>query len=183
MEGEPSFFALASTWQVIAAVAAIWAVLATFAAPWINARLTENWQQRQERRRLKLWVFGTLMQDRGGPISNDAVRAYNLIDALFHDGRKVRDAWGEYYDSLGDGRLGTGEGARIREDKRNALLRTMAEEIGLGDHFVSQDFTRVYRPMGMAEQDEINHMQQQLLKKELSERLTSDRQDTPKPDN
>ncbi len=160
-------FDLARTWQIVAAVAAVWAVIATLAVPFVSFRLSAKWQERQERRRLKLWVFGTLMQDRGGPVSVDAVRAYNLIDSLSYDSRIVRDKWADYYNSLADSRLNSQEGWRIRDDKRHVLLRSMADDIGLGKSFVSDDFSRVYYPDGLAEQAAINTLQQQILKQEL----------------
>lgn len=171
-----SVWELASTWQIVAAAAAVWAVVATFAAPVIGARLTANWQERQERKRLKLWVFGTLMQDRAVQITPEAVRAYNLIDALFHDARDVRDKWGDYYNSLGDDRLNSAEGGRIREDKRNALLRAVAMELGLGRDFTSEDFSRVYLPQGVAEQYDLARLQQQVDRHDLAERLQKRRQ-------
>lgn len=168
-----TLFARASTWQIIAAVSTIWAVVATFASPFISSRLMSTFQMEQEKRRQKLWVFATLMQDRGSPVSNDAVRCYNLIDALFHDSRTVRDRWGIYFNSLCDQRLSnSNEGSRIREEKRNDLLSAMAVDLGLGDHFDSDDFSRVYMPRGIVEQQELALAQQELLRRDLRERLT-----------
>ena len=166
-----SLLELASTWQIVAAVATVWAVVATLAVPFISSRLSTKWQDRQERRRLKLWVFGTLMQDRASPINADVVRAYNLIDALFHDSRDVRDKWAEYHESLLDGRLNSAEGGRIRQDKRDALLRAMAVEINLGKYFSSGDFSRVYMPEGLRRSAELDWLQQTVLRRELEERL------------
>ena len=133
--------------------------------------MSANWQNDQERKRLKLYVFGHIMQDRANPANIDAVRAYNLIDALFHDTKSVRDKWQDYYDSLGDSRLSSDEGTRIRDDKRTELLRAMAEDIGLGKDFSSVDFSRVYWPEGLEQERTLQLLQQQVTRHDLVERL------------
>ena len=171
MQEVTPFFDRASVWQVITAVVAIWAVVATLVAPFIGSRLSVSWQRLQERNRLKLWVFGSLMQDRANPGSIDAVRAYNLIDSLFHDARGVRDKWHEYYDSLSDHRLNSNEGWSMREGKRTNLLRTMAEEIGFGRDFSSVDFSRIYWPEGLAQTQELEALQRKVATQQLVQQL------------
>ena len=165
------FLERASVWQIVSAVTAIWAIVATLAAPYIGSRMSAYWQNNQERKRLKLYVFGHILQDRANPANIDVVRAYNLIDALFHDTKSVRDKWQDYYDSLGDSRLSSDEGTRIRDDKRTELLRAMAEDIGMGKDFSSVDFSRVYWPEGLEQERSLQLLQQQVTRHDLVERL------------
>ena len=165
------FLERASVWQIVSAVLAFWAIVATFATAYIGSRMSAYWQNNQERKRLKLYVFGHILQDRANPANIDVVRAYNLIDALFHDTKSVRDKWQDYYDSLGDSRLSSDEGTRIRDDKRTELLRAMAEDIGMGKDFSSVEFSRVYWPEGLEQERSLQLLQQQVTRHDLVERL------------
>jgi len=79
--------AVATTW---AAIATSRAVAATRKAPIDAARVAASLQEANERRRLKLWVFATIMQNRHFIGETDGVRTLNLIDTVFHDAPAVR---------------------------------------------------------------------------------------------
>jgi hypothetical protein len=85
--------AVATTW---AAIATSRAVIATRKPPIDAARLAASLQENSERRRTKLWVFGTIMQNRQFLAEVDCVRALNLVEAVFHDAPEVRDSWAKY---------------------------------------------------------------------------------------
>src|ERR1700730_613319 len=74
--------AVATTW---AAVATSKAVAATRNAPIDAAQLAASLQDTSEKRRLKLWIFATIMQNRHFLGEVECVRAINLIDTVFHD--------------------------------------------------------------------------------------------------
>src|SRR5262245_23484574 len=84
-----------------AAIATGFAAYATWRAPRSAAELAEQLRQasekQSERRRLKLHVFATLMQERASLATLDGVRCLNLIDVIFHDCREVREAWAELF--------------------------------------------------------------------------------------
>src|SRR5262245_17834279 len=100
--------------ELIAAIAAIWAafatpwaavatsraVIATRKAPVDAAQVAASLQEASEKRRLKLWVFGTIMQNRHFLGEVDCVKALNLIDAVFYDVTEVRNAWANLYAAL-----------------------------------------------------------------------------------
>jgi len=83
--------AVATTW---AAIATSKAITATKKAPVDAAHVAASLQEASERTRLKLWVFGTVMQNRHFLGEVECVKAPNLIDTVFHDSPGVRDAWG-----------------------------------------------------------------------------------------
>ena len=91
----------AETYSLIAAifsaVATGFAAVASWRAPITAARLAErlrrDMQQSEERRRQKIQVFTTLMQERSAIWTEAAVRALNAIDVVFNDARPVREAW------------------------------------------------------------------------------------------
>src|SRR5690348_8507290 len=90
-----------------------WAIVgATLMGP-VLAVQAQKWIERaRERRERKTWVFNTLMATRAARLSNDHVRALNMIDLAFYGRRilgqsrrtrkeqRVIDAWREYFDHL-----------------------------------------------------------------------------------
>ncbi len=87
-----------NTANAILAINALAIVLAPIVALWIGGIL----QRRSETHRSKLTLFGTLVGLRHEPLSTDAIRALNLIDAVFADDPAVREAWTRYYAALND---------------------------------------------------------------------------------
>jgi hypothetical protein len=92
-------FSLAAA--IFSAIATGLAAFATWRAPTAAARLAETLrrdsERAQERQKNKLHVFAMLMQERAAIYSENAVRALNLIDVVFVDSRKVREAWAELF--------------------------------------------------------------------------------------
>lgn len=88
---------LAVTAAVMSALATGLAAWATWKGPLAAAKAAERLRRQgdddAERRRLKLWVFTALMQERGFLASIDAVRALNLIDVVYRDSTALREAW------------------------------------------------------------------------------------------
>ena len=78
----------------------VWVILATLAGPVIAVQ-TQKWIERAtERRRRRLQIFSVLMSNRATRISDDFVRALNLIDLEFLPGwwspgkdKAVINAW------------------------------------------------------------------------------------------
>jgi hypothetical protein len=93
--------AFATTW---AAVATSRAIAVSRKAPIDAAQIAASLQDASERRRLKLWVFATIMQNRQFLAEADSVGALNLIDTVFHDVPPVRDAWANFFAALNDQR-------------------------------------------------------------------------------
>lgn len=141
--------------EVVAAflsmVATGFAAYATWKGPQRAAQLAEEMRRQSEevneRRRMRLALFGTLMQERAFIASPEAVQALNSIDVVFNDAEEVREAWAELLNALG---AGTPE--HVREERIRKLLKAMALELGIGAGLRMDDLSRVYYPTGLAEE-------------------------------
>ena len=158
--------AVATTW---AAVATSKAVAATRKAPLDAAHVAASLQEANEKRRLKMWVFTTVMQNRHFLGETEAVKALNVIDTVFHDSSAVRDSWANLFSALNDQRNFPPTGpAPIIDERRTALLTSMARELGLIQNLRPDDFTRVYLPKNILAQLQIRDMQQRAALNALS---------------
>ncbi|MCK1299723.1 MULTISPECIES: DUF6680 family protein [unclassified Bradyrhizobium] len=87
-----------------------WVVLATLLGP-VVAVQTQKWIERaSERGRRRQWIFTALMANRATRLSDEYVRALNLIDLEFSPkrfggaaDRRVINAWRALFGELGDG--------------------------------------------------------------------------------
>jgi hypothetical protein len=163
--------AFATTW---AAIATSRAVIATRKAPVDAAQVAASLQEASERRRLKLWIFATIMQNRHFLGEIECVKALNLIDTVFHDAAAVRDAWAILFAAFNDQRnfLPTGP-TPVIDERRTALLSAMAKELGLIQNFRPDDFTRVYLPQNIVSEMQIRDMQRRATLNALSNQPTS----------
>jgi hypothetical protein len=127
-------------------------VLAVLLSPLVAVLVTVWLQNRKEKRDMKRWVFNTLVGTRHGPITDEAVRALNMIDVVFHDSPKVRQYWREYYDMLGNPFLSQPEGFRQRQTKNLEMIGAMAKDLGLEKSITALDVDRVYYPQALGEQ-------------------------------
>jgi Flp pilus assembly protein CpaB len=151
-----------------AALAAGLSAYATWRAPQAAAELAESLRRSSERdnerRRLKLHVFGALMQERASWASHDAVRALNLIDVVFHDCKDVREAWAELYQAFDSSKMVP---SHAQDERRKKLLAVMAVDLGLGDELRSDDLGRVYYPNALAEEEYVRQLERQAAKARL----------------
>lgn len=127
-------------------------IAAVLLSPLVAVLVTVWLQNRKEKRDMKRWVFNTLVGTRHGPITDEAVRALNMIDVVFHDSPKVRQYWREYYDMLGNPSLSQPEGFRQRQTKNLEMIGAMAKDLGLEKSITSLDVDRVYYPQALGEQ-------------------------------
>lgn len=159
--------------EIIAAglsvVATALAAYATWMGPRSAAKLAERLRRESEavyeQRRLKLFVFTTLMQDRAMFTSADAVRALNLIDVVFKDATPVREAWAELFLTFD---TKNNIPTHVQEERFRHLLRSMAADIGLGDGLRLDDFGRIYYPNALAEEEAVRRLERQAALQRLS---------------
>jgi hypothetical protein len=85
---------------------------------------------------------------RHNPTSEEAVRALNLIDVVFHDAPRVRELWHEYFAVLNTEGLGGGQ----RQKKNLEMITEMAKVLGYGEAITHLDMDRVYYPVALGEQ-------------------------------
>ena len=146
---------------VASAIATIFAAITAWLGPRSAAELAERLRRdseaRIEHRRMKMWVFTALMQERAAINSSDAVKALNLIDVVYKDCNSVREAWAELLIALNPEK-----GVfQLREEKLRMLLREMAAELQLADRLRSDDFGRVYYPNSLAEEEQWRTLERQ----------------------
>ena len=78
-------------------------IIAVAIIPIIVWVLGIKYQDRKAKKDAQLKVFLTLMADRRtNPITKEWVDALNIIDVVFQDNKRVRQAWREYLDSLNE---------------------------------------------------------------------------------
>jgi hypothetical protein len=146
---------------VFSAVATAFAAFATWRAPITAAKLAEtlrrDGERNDERRRQKLNIFSTLMQERAQIYSENAVRALNLIDVVFNESREVREAWSELFLAF---QLKPYL-QHVVDERLRKLLAEVANDIGLFDKLRTDDLGRVYYPIVLQQQQFIEYMQRQ----------------------
>lgn len=151
--------------QAIAAVAtflaAAAAVFATFRAPRLAAKFAEDLrianQKADEERRLKLWVFTTLMQFRRQIINPSAVAALNLIDVVFCDNAEVRNAWRSFSAAVHE----TPYSPEKVSERYHSILEKMARGLGLHESISIADIQNAYYPEGLGQLDEATYLETQ----------------------
>jgi hypothetical protein len=156
------FWEAVSRPEVIAAalsfLATIAAAVAAYRAPLAAAEhaehLRKNSADEENRKRIKLNVFGQVMQERGDISQRECVIALNLIDIAFYDSVAVREAWAELHQSLAGG-----VPEHVRDERLRKLLRAMAADLGLADNLRLDDFARVYYPNALAEEAHVRIME------------------------
>ena len=159
-------------WLTIINILAV--IIAPIAAVWIGQKL----QDRHDKRKDKLELFKTLMMSRNG-WTVDSVRALNVLDVVFSDDKKVRNAWKKYYDKLCVDNPSDAELIKI-QDAQYDLLEAMAESLGYKDTITWKTIQKPYVPKGMvdAEQNQRKFQEGQLAMAEMAKRMLN--MQTPK---
>jgi hypothetical protein len=126
--------------------------LAILLSPVIAVGISLYIQHRREQRNQKLWIFNTLMATRHSPITDENVRALNMIDVVFHDSPRVRELWREYFEMLNNQGLNNALGFERRQRKNLEMITEMAKVLGYGKAITHLDVDRVYIPQGLETQ-------------------------------
>ena len=111
-------------------------------------------QNRKEQRGQKLSIFSTLIATRHALISEEPVRALNMIDVVFHDCPNVRQLWHEYFGMLNNEGLNNPNGWKQRQAKNLEMITAMAKVLGYGQAITHLDIDRVYYPTGLGTQSQ-----------------------------
>lgn len=125
-------------------------IVAVLLSPIIAVVVTLWYQSRKEKRDTKRWLFGTLIATRHSPLTEESVRALNMIDVVFFNSQPVRKLWREYFDMLNNGGLNNPVGWAARSKKNLELITEMAKVLGYGKEISHLDVDRVYYPEGLA---------------------------------
>lgn len=127
-------------------------ILAVILSPIVAVLVTLWYQHRKERRDSKRWILTTLLATRHSPITDETVRALNLIDIVFHDAAQVRALWHEYFGMLNNEGLNNPSGWSQRQKKNLEMITEMARTLGYGHAITHLDVDRVYYPVGLGQQ-------------------------------
>lgn len=132
-------------------ILAIVQVIAVSLTPIIVWYLGKKYQDRKSKRDAKLKVFLTMMANRKtNPIAKEWVESLNLIDVVFQDDIKVRQAWKEYFDSLNN--------RSPHFDTNNSymldLLSEMAQSLGYKD-LKQTEIDSFYNPQLFLDRDNL----------------------------
>lgn len=127
-------------------------ILAILFSPIIAVLISVYLQTRREKKKQKLWIFNTLIATRHNPITDENVRALNMIDVVFFDYLSVRKLWHEYFDMLSNEGLNNAIGWSQRQKKNLEMITEMAKLIGYKKAITHLDVDRVYYPVGLGNQ-------------------------------
>lgn len=145
----------------LSAVAACFSAFATWhgprAAAMISERMRKDSELEGERRRMKIYVFATLMQERATIASFQSVQMLNSIDFVFHNSPEVREAWADLYSQFSVGNTHY----QLQDEKMRVLLKAMAKEIGFSETLKVDDISRIYYPNALAQQEELDRLQRE----------------------
>ena len=127
----------------------------------IIAVLIGQWlQTRSEKRKDKMHIFKTLMTSRVYGWTQESVHCLNIIDIVFADDKKVRNAWKDLYDKYCVQNPDESQLKKI-ETAQYKLLETMAVSLGYKDKVTWETIQNPYIPQGMLRQIEAQNQSQQ----------------------
>ena len=127
----------------------------------IVAVVIAQWlQNRSEKRKDKVQIFKTLMPSRIYGWTPDSVNALNVIDIVYSDDKKVREAWKDLNDKY---RVTNPDQQHLKkiENAQYKLLEAMANSLGYKDKITWETIQNPYMPVGMAQQIEAQKNMQQ----------------------
>lgn len=165
-------------------ILAIAQVVAVAVVPIIVWFFGIKYQDRKAKKDAQLRVFLTLMANRkANPITRDWVNSLNIIDVVFQENKRVRQAWKEYYDSLNN--------KSPHFETNNSYMLDLLSEMALSLDYKDLKQTEIdafYNPQLFLNQ---NELQNQLISenlrvlkhsKNLSEPFTDDEYNQLYPD-
>lgn len=134
-------------------------IIIPIAAVWIGQFL----QTRAEKRKDKMQIFKTLMTSRIYGWTQESVHCLNIIDIVFSDDEKVRNAWKDLYDKYCVQNPDEAQLKKI-QNAQYKLLETMAKSLGYKDKVTWETIQNPYIPDGMRRQQQEQAASQQAYK-------------------
>ena len=120
-------------------------------------------QTRAEKRKDKMQIFKTLMTSRIYGWTQESVHCLNIIDIMFSDDEKVRNAWKDLYDKYCVQNPDEAQLKKI-QNAQYKLLETMAKSLGYKDKVTWETIQNPYIPDGMRRQQQEQAASQQVYK-------------------
>jgi len=163
---------------------ALWLnIVAVLLSPLVAVIVGQRLQTMKARRDEKRFILATCLAHRAAwAMSEDSVRALNLIDIVFSESKAVRDHWKQLKEAT-LGNVTDPSVAKFIEDKYTALLDEMARDLKLGK--LSQlDLNSPYLPQGVVaqrtSQQEAQSLLLAVLKGERPIKVTASSEEQPK---
>ena len=135
-------------------------LIAIFIIPVVAVIVGQHLQNRAEIRKDKMHIFKVLMTSRIYGWTQESVHCLNIIDIVFADDKKVRDAWKDLYDKYSVENPDETQIKKI-QNAQYKLLETIANSLGYKDKVTWETIQNPYIPKGMLQQiNERNQSQQ-----------------------
>lgn len=135
-------------------------LIAIIVIPIIAVVIGQYLQNKAEKRKDKMQIFKTLMTSRIYGWTQESVHCLNIIDIIFSDDKKVRDAWKDLYDKYC---VQNPDDIQLKKIKnaQYKLLETMAISLGYKDKVTWENIQNPYIPNGLIQQLESQNKSQQ----------------------
>lgn len=135
-------------------------LIAIFIIPVVAVIVGQHLQNRAEIRKDKMHIFKVLMTSRIYGWTQESVHCLNIIDIVFADDKKVRDAWKDLYDKYCVENPDETQIKKI-QNAQYKLLETIANSLGYKDKVTWETIQNPYISKGMLQQiNERNQSQQ-----------------------
>lgn len=121
-------------------------------------------QDKAEKRKDKIEIFKSLMTARIYDWTNDSVNSLNIIDIVFADDKKVRNAWKDLLDkyTVDADKLDQQQIEKIKKAKYK-LLEEIANSLGYKDKITWETIQNPYCPIGLSNQLQMQNLYNQNL--------------------
>lgn len=126
-------------------------IFAIVVIPIIAVLIGQFLQDRSEKRKDKMEIFKILMTSRIYEWTVESVHCMNIIDIVFADDKKVREAWKDLYSRYCVENPTLTDLEKIRQAQFK-LLETVANSLGYKDKVTWETIQNPYIPNGMLQQ-------------------------------
>lgn len=135
-------------------------LLAIIIIPIAAVLIGQHLQNRAEKRKDKMHIFKVLMTSRIYGWTQESVHCLNIIDIVFSDDEKVRNAWKDLFDKYCVQSPDETQLKKI-QNAQYKLLETMAKSLGYKDKVTWETIQNPYVPEGLRRQQQEQAASQQ----------------------
>ena len=135
-------------------------LIAIIVIPIVAVLIGQHLQNRAEIRKDKMHIFKVLMTSRIYGWTQESVYCLNIIDIVFSDDQKVRNAWKDLYDKYCVQNPDETQLKKI-QNAQYKLLDTIASSLGYKDIVTWETIQNPYIPEGMRRQQQEQAASQQ----------------------
>lgn len=128
-------------------------LLAIIIIPIAAVLIGQHLQNRAEKRKDKMHIFKVLMTSRIYGWTQESVYCLNIIDIVFSDDEKVRNAWKDLFDKYCVQNPDETQLKKI-QNAQDKFLETMAKSLGYKDKVTWETIQNPYIPNGMRRQQQ-----------------------------